>query len=334
MSEIRIFEPAAIVATLERSLTANDEHYGIADGVEAKRDRYLAQMAADDRRGLRDVLVANSGTIKRLQHLYTLCPNFSEAIGIVLRAALVSKSMRTELEMPPLLLLGPPGIGKSHFARKLSEALQTCFVEHSMASADDTLLTGHSLSWRAARLGIVARTLIEGQTASPLIFIDEIEKGGVHHAEIHDPLHALLEPESSRAFVDAFLEAPIRADKILWLAASNLEIDHLRRSLLDRFLILHINAPSQEQRRTIVRTLYEKALASRFRHLDGELALDVVDALAQATPRRMRMIIELAIGFAVADRRRSLAVSDIVAARRLAESPFETRGIGFFAPGL
>lgn len=202
-----------------------------------------------------------------------------------------------------------------------------------MTGADDTVLTGHSLSWRGARVGIVARTLIDGRTAMPLIFVDEIDKPqAVGHADLLDPLHALLEPENARQFVDSYLEVPIRADKVLWIATAN-EISHLKPSLIDRFLVLRIAPPSSEERRAIVRSLYDGIIASYAGAFD-ELAADAIDALADATPRRTKMIVELAIGFAMADRRRSLAVSDIHAAQQLADSSVGHRGIGFFAAGL
>lgn len=236
--------------------------------------------------------------------------------------------------MPPMLLVGPPGVGKTYFARKLGSAIGTTVLEQSMTGADDTILTGHSVSWKGARIGVVARTLIEGETASPLIFVDEIDKPqNVGHADLLDPFHSLLEPENARVFVDTYLEVPLRADKILWVATAN-ETSHLKPSLLDRFVVLRIEPPNHDERCAIINNLYGITVRAYGSFFDSELSIDVIDALADDPPRRMRMVIELAMGFAIADRRPCLSTEDVHAARRLAASSVTRQRIGFHTTSL
>ena len=131
--------------------------------------------------------------------------------------------------------MSEPGLGKTWLARRLADAIGVPMGEYSFASGDDPgVLTGHSLSWRGARAGIVARTLLFGQHIGPLIFVDEADKAtSLRGEDPTDCLHALLEPEKARRFVDQFLDLPIRADHVIWILTAN-NIDGLRPSLIDR----------------------------------------------------------------------------------------------------
>lgn len=331
MSDIKIFEPSAIAARLERSTSANAScEIPSNDDAESKRDQYLARMVLDERRGFRDPLIASGATIKRLQALYEACPNFSEAIGIVLRAARLSKATSSPVKFPPLYLLAPPSAGKTHFCRKLASALGALSVEQSIVGVDDSVFSGHSLAWKGARAGIVARTLIESHSAQPLFVLDEIDKAPVvaHSGDLLDPLLALLEPENARAFVDTYLEIPIRADGALYVATAN-DVT-LKPALMDRFLVLTIPEPTAEQRRAIVANILEATMASHDGHFESAVSSDTIDALARGAPRRMRMVIHLALGFAVSERRRRLTTADIHAAQRIVDTSSKP-GIGFSA---
>jgi ATP-dependent Lon protease len=124
-----------------------------------------------------------------------------------------------------------------------------------MNCADDPgVLIGHSLSWRGCRAGLLARTLIEYTSASPLVFVDEIDKALWNdHGDPLDMFHTLPEPENARAFVDAYIaEAPVRADMAFWIATAN-DVSGLKPSLLDRFLVLTIEPPDGAGRNAILR---------------------------------------------------------------------------------
>ena len=186
-----------------------------------------------------------------------------------------------------------------------------------MNQVDDAgALVGHSLSWRAARPGIIARTLLEGPSASPVIFADELDKSGWREqGDAIDVFHSLLEYENSKAFVDAFIEAPVRADRVIWILAAN-DAGALRPSLLDRMLPLPIEPPTADQRAIVIRSVYANIVSSYRPEFAADIGDDVIDSLADATPRQARRLLQLALGYAAEGRRRRLAPDDVRRASR------------------
>jgi ATP-dependent Lon protease len=274
--------------------------------------------------------------IARVAALAPLQPNFREATGIVERAALLSERTGTALWIPPILLVGAPGVGKSRFARALAGAIGTSIAEVATSANDDSgVLLGHSPSWRAARAGLIANTLIDAVSASPIFFLDELDKtpAQANGARPLDFLHWLLDAEGAGNFRDAFLDVPMRADRAIWIATAN-ETDAIPPSILDRFLVLQIPDLTPGERRSVIRGMTEACLAG-LGGVDAAADDDVVAQFAEATSMRIvQRIVRLACGYAISDGRRRLTRPDILNASRhcRGDQHASRRPIGF-APG-
>jgi ATP-dependent Lon protease len=316
---MQIFDPAAFQAILDRA-NVDSEHRLFGSSYEDDRLRFLHRCATDDRGGERDVLTVDAAIMVRLQELAGIAPNFVDPIGVVIRAATLS-----------FLTGSPPGVGKSFFARRLAEALGVPLVEYPMNCADDPgVLVGHSLSWRGARAGLLARTLIEKSCASPIVFVDEIDKAlWKDHGDPLDIFHTLFEPENARSFVDAYIaEAFIRADKVFWIATAN-DISGLKPSLLDRFLALTVEPPDEAGRLAILRSQFAHALAATRAPLDTELDGATLAVLNDATPRQLRLVFDLAIASSVSAQRTRLNCEDVRLGMRLIAGLSRQRKMGF-----
>ena len=69
-----------------------------------------------------------------MEHLYDELPNFTEVLDEVRRRVALVSDTSDPLEISPMLLLGPPGIGKTHFAREIARLLGTGYGFISMSS--------------------------------------------------------------------------------------------------------------------------------------------------------------------------------------------------------
>ena len=84
-----------------------------------------------------------------MDHLYGDLPNFHDVLDMVRRQVALVHDSPDGLEIPPVLLLGPPGIGKTHFAREVASLLGTGMGFISMSSLTaGWVLSGASSQWK------------------------------------------------------------------------------------------------------------------------------------------------------------------------------------------
>jgi ATP-dependent Lon protease len=238
-----VFQPADV----ERKLsTLNEREH------ESLRNTYQRMLE----RGPERFQVKPSG-VPDMQALYDALPNFTEVLDDVKRHVALCSDSGDGLDITPMLLIGPPGIGKTHFARQLADLLGTGMNLVPMSSMTaGWLLSGSSSQWKGSKPGKVFEALVEGQYANPVMVVDEIDKASGDAQ--YDPLgalYSLLEHDTARAFTDEFAEVAVDASQVIWITTANDE-KAIPEPILNRMNVFEIEPPTREAARQIARNLY------------------------------------------------------------------------------
>lgn len=260
--------------------------------------------------------IIKPSSTKGLDALYEASPNFDDVIGDLKKFMTLAISANEPISFTPILLLGEPGLGKTHFAKSVARLLGTGFEFVSMSSLTaGWVLSGASSQWSNAKPGKVAQSLVNGDFANPLIALDEVDKaGGDSRYDPMGALYSLLEKDTAAHFKDEFIDVDLDASHIMWIATANDE-NAIPEPILNRMNVYVIERPSFDGSIKIARALYKEILADHHWVFEPEPADDVLEKLAEIPPRDMRKLLVDAFGNAKLDKRDHLLVKDLDTAR-------------------
>ena len=193
-------------------------------------------------------------------------PHFSEVIQFVADRIAMQKVSRRPVRLPPMMLFGPPGVGKTHFCEALASVLHVPVRRHSMDQAEtSSALLGSDLSWSNTRYGLVFELLALGDHANPVVILDELDKAGRTYSSsgsLTSPtsvLHSLLEPVSALRVRDISVDIELDASLITWIATANYPwlVAPTLRSRMKEFLI---QMPTAEQSLLVATSVVAQAI--------------------------------------------------------------------------
>lgn len=254
-------------------------------------------------------------------------PNAEHAADQVERAAALSRLTDNGFfQMPPLLMWGDPGVGKTAFMQALARCLGVPSRRFDIGALSmGGQLFGLSLGWSTGRVGDMFNLLIESLYLNPVVLLDEVEKaGGNSNAPVIPGLLALLEKETSGSYRDEAIDLGLNASHVIWCAAGN-DSQLMSRALRSRFIETTIERPEGEDAVRVANSIYRslRAASPWGKLFPAELDRSIALALANYTPRGMSQRLTEAFGEAAVQGRTHLRISDFPA------PPKSRRRMGF-----
>ncbi|WP_203228121.1 AAA family ATPase [Roseovarius dicentrarchi] len=190
----------------------------------------------------------------------------------------------------PLLISGPPGLGKSSWSRAVARALGVPSVDVDVGTSGGiTDLQGAARGWSSSDKGRVIRSMIVERVANPLVVLDEIDAGstrigtagGGHLPGLYKIAMSMIEPSTAKSWVCPHLQIPFDLTNISWIATCN-DYSHIDQPLLDRMTVIQLDDIKCDQ-------LIDFAAREARRRFDGDVSEIVTNQVRNSMRRGARL---------------------------------------------
>ena len=167
---------------------------------------------------------------------------------------LAVRKLKNDSKGSILLLVGPPGVGKTSLGHSVANAMDKPFFRFSVGGMrDEAEIKGHRRTYIGALPGKIIQGIKITKSASPVFMIDEVDKMGSSHNG--DPASALLEvldPEQNTSFRDAYLDLPFDVSNVFFILTAN-TLDSVPSPLLDRAEIIQLSGYIDQEKYEIAK---------------------------------------------------------------------------------
>lgn len=299
-TDIELYDPTTLRARIEEAQRGDEK------GLKAELVKARALGATRQ--------VARPPELSSLQRLQEDFPHFKSVIKLVTeRRAVANLTPGRPYKLPPILLAGGPGVGKTAFAEALAACLAQPIKRIDVAtSTAGFALAGSHESWSSGRHGAIW-SLLQHRSAAGVLLLDEIDKASTGNFPVLGCLYGLLESVSARRFVDEYIQVPVDASRLSVVATCN-DVTRIDSALLSRFRLFEISQPTPEEIPAIARSVYAQLHAQEpwGQVYPETLPSEVLAVLQPYSPRELSSLLQDAIARAAVHNRKHLLAEDIV----------------------
>ena len=178
-------------------------------------------------------------------------------------------------------LVGPPGVGKTLFAKGISAALDIPFAQIALGGQNDgEILYGHGYTYSGSQPGMVVKKMIEAGSSRCVLYFDELDKTAVKHGHTNEIMSILIhmtDPNMNSEFQDRFFQGiNFPLNKVLMCFSYN-DSSLIDRILLDRLKKISIDAYTTDEKVIIVKNFIMKEISEMIGYENGSVIIENKD---------------------------------------------------------
>lgn len=213
---------------------------------------------------------------ERVRAVEERCPHAVDAVRAMASSDLRRPRWGQSGPTRPILLVGPPGCGKSTVARAYAQTLGYAVMAMNVGSMPEGFaFNGTHQTFGDSRPSAIVEFMARTETANLVIILDEVDKApkGGQHGCVQNALLPFLDMREARTFRDAFLGTGVDVSRIHWVLTAN-SLSMVSAPLRSRCQVIHVSRPDSSHVHALANNLMaaiaeDLGLSRKWFRLDG-----------------------------------------------------------------